>query len=89
MALQKAQKEAVIKKFRTSELDTGSSQVQVAILTAEINGLTEHFKVNKNDVHSQRGLVRMVNRRRKLLDYLNRKSPESYSKLIAELGIRK
>ena len=89
MALQKAQKEAIIKKFRTSELDTGSSQVQVAILTAEINSLTEHFKVNKNDVHSQRGLVKMVNRRRKLLDYLNRKDTDAYSKLISDLGIRK
>lgn len=89
MALQKHQKEALIKKFRTSELDTGSSQVQVAILTAEINSLTEHFKVNKNDNHSQRGLVRMVNRRRKLLDYLKRKNPDAYTNLIAELGIRK
>jgi small subunit ribosomal protein S15 len=89
MALQKSQKEAVIKRFRTSELDTGSSQVQVAILTAEINSLTEHFKVNKNDVHSQRGLVRMVNRRRKLLDYLKRKDADAYLKLIGDLNIRK
>lgn len=89
MALQKHQKESIIKQFRQSELDTGSSQVQVAILTAEINTLTEHFKVNKNDVHSQRGLVRMVNRRRKLLDYLKRKSPDAYTSLIADLGIRK
>ena len=89
MALQKAQKEAIVKKFQTSELDTGSSQVQVALLTAEINGLAEHFKANKNDVHSQRGLVKMVNRRRKLLDYLNRKEPDAYSKLIGDLGIRK
>ena len=89
MALQKHQKEAVIKQYRLSELDTGSSEVQVALLTANIQSLTEHFKVNKNDVHSQRGVVRMVNRRRKLLDYLKRKSPEVYTKLISDLGLRK
>lgn len=89
MALQKHQVEAVVKNFRRSELDTGSPEVQVALLTAQINSLTEHFKTNKNDVHSQRGLVKMVNRRRKLLDYLKRKNMSAYSKLIGDLGIRK
>ncbi|MCB0411658.1 MAG: 30S ribosomal protein S15 [Bdellovibrionales bacterium] len=89
MALQKHQVETLVKKFRRSELDTGSPEVQVALLTGHINSLTEHFKSNKNDVHSQRGLVKMVNRRRKLLDYLKRKDLSAYSKLIGELGIRK
>ncbi|MCB0364374.1 MAG: 30S ribosomal protein S15 [Bdellovibrionaceae bacterium] len=89
MALQKSQKEELVKKFRQSELDTGSSHVQVALLTQRINELTEHFKTNKKDVHSQRGLVKLVNRRRKLLDYLRRKRPAEYTKLIADLGLRK
>lgn len=89
MALKASQKEEIVKKFRLSELDTGSSRVQVALLTQRINHLTEHFKVNKKDVHSQRGLVKMVNRRRKLLDYLRSKDPAQYSSLISELGLRK
>lgn len=89
MALQKEQVEQIVKKFRKSELDTGSSHVQVALLTQRINELTEHFKVNKKDVHSQRGLVALVNRRRKLLDYLRRRKPAEYTSLIAELGLRK
>lgn len=89
MALEKVAKETIVKKFRTSELDTGSCEVQVALLTGRIQDLTGHFKANKNDVHSQRGLVRMVNRRRKLLSYLKRKNTDRYAKLIQELGLRK
>lgn len=89
MALLKADKEAVIKKFRQSELDTGSCEVQVALLTTRIQELTPHFKDHKKDVHSQRGLVKMVNRRRKLLNYLKRENNERYVKLINDLGLRK
>lgn len=89
MALQKEVKEGIVKSFRRSELDTGSSEVQVALLTARIKDLTEHFKINKKDNHSRRGLIRLVNRRRKLLDYMKRTKPEVYTKLIGELGIRK
>ncbi|MCC7404174.1 MAG: 30S ribosomal protein S15 [Bdellovibrionales bacterium] len=89
MAQTKSQREEIVKKFRQSELDTGSCHVQVALLTNRINDLTEHFKTNKNDVHSQRGLVKLVNRRRKLLDYLRRKRPAEYTKLVADLGLRK
>lgn len=89
MALLKSDKEAVIKKFRQSELDTGSCEVQVALLTTRILELTPHFKDHKKDVHSQRGLVKMVNRRRKLLNYLKRENNERYVKLINDLGLRK
>jgi small subunit ribosomal protein S15 len=89
MALLKTDKEAVIKKFRLSELDTGSCEVQVALLTTRIQELTGHFKEHKKDVHSQRGLVKMVNRRRKLLSYLKRENNERYVKLINDLGLRK
>lgn len=89
MAILKTQKEATIKKFRRSELDTGSCEVQVALLTDRIKHLTEHFKAYKNDVHSKRGLVKMVNRRRKLLDYLRLNQPEKYVSLISDLGLRK
>ena len=89
MALLKEEKEQIIKHFKTSELDTGSSEVQIALLTVRIKQLTEHFKVNKKDHHSRRGLIRMVNRRRKLLDYLRGKDASKYSSVIKELGIRK
>jgi small subunit ribosomal protein S15 len=89
MALLKANKEEIIKKHRTSELDTGSCEVQVALLTNRIQDLTQHFKDHKNDVHSQRGLVKMVNRRRKLLAYLKRSNLDRYAKLIQDLGLRK
>ena len=82
-------KEQVIQEFRTHETDTGSPEVQVALLTARINELTEHFKAHVKDHHSRRGLLRMVSRRRKLLDYLKGKSPESYKGLIESLGLRK
>ena len=89
MALMKDEKEAVIKKFRKSELDTGSCEVQVALLTSRIQGLTQHFKDHKNDTHSQRGLVHMVNQRRQLLAFLKRTNNERYVKLIHDLGLRK
>lgn len=89
MALQKTDKESVIKKHRRSELDTGSCEVQVALLTTRILGLTDHFKTNKNDVHSQRGLIKMVNRRRNLLEYLKRTDSDRYLAIINTLGLRK
>ncbi len=89
MALSKEVKEGLIKRFKRSELDTGSPEVQVSILTTRIEELTEHFKKNKNDKHSQRGLIKMVNRRRKLLDYLKVNDLGRYQTLIGELGIRK
>lgn len=89
MALLQSQKQEIIKHFQKKELDTGSPEVQVAILTYRIKDLTEHFKIHKKDKHGQRGLVQLVNKRRKLLDYLKRKNLDGYSKLITELGIRK
>ena len=79
----------VIAKFQRSENDTGSSEVQVALLTARINDLQPHFKAHKADHHSRRGLIRMVNSRRTLLDYLKRKDADRYTALISELGLRR
>jgi len=85
-----AEKKAVIvKDFQRKENDTGSSEVQVALLTARINDLTPHFKANTKDHHSRRGLLKLVSRRRRLLDYLKRTDAESYRALIARLGLRK
>ena len=89
MAISKHLKEDIIKKFKINDFDTGSSEVQIALLTARIVTLTEHFKAHKKDYHSQVGLVKMVNKRRKLLDYLKAKSPERYLNVIKALGIRK
>ena len=89
MSVSVAQKAELVKKFQHKEGDTGSSEVQVALLTARINDLTEHFKVNKKDHHSRRGLLAMVSRRRRLLDYLKRTNNDSYRNLIAALGLRK
>nr|WP_314899087.1 30S ribosomal protein S15 [uncultured Deefgea sp.] len=89
MSVSVAQKAELVKKFQHKDGDTGSSEVQVALLTARINDLTEHFKVNKKDHHSRRGLLAMVSRRRRLLDYLKRTNNESYRSLIAALGLRK
>lgn len=89
MALMKTDKEEIIKKHRIGEFDTGSCEVQVALLTGRIQGLAQHFKDNKNDTHSQRGLVKMVNRRRKLLAYLKKTDTDRYAKLIHDLGLRK
>lgn len=89
MALTAEQKLAVVKEYQRKEGDTGSSEVQVALLTTRINGLTQHFKDNVKDHHSRRGLLRMVSQRRRLLDYLKRTDAETYRTLIARLGLRK
>ena len=82
-------KQEIIKQYQRADGDSGSPEVQVALLTARINGLTEHFKTHSKDFHSRRGLLMMVSRRRKLLDYLKRTNVESYRKLIDSLGLRK
>jgi len=89
MALNAEQKAGIVKEYQQKEGDTGSPEVQVALLTANINQLQSHFKEHKHDHHSRRGLIRMVNQRRKLLDYLNRKNADRYSKLIGDLGLRR
>ncbi|MGY6274832.1 30S ribosomal protein S15 [Methylomonas sp. MgM2] len=89
MALSAAQKQAIVEEYRLSESDTGSTEVQVALLTHNINQLTPHFAAHKKDNHSRRGLLRMVNQRRKLLDYLKNKDVARYRSLIERLGIRK
>lgn len=89
MAVTKEQIAEIVKKFKTSDLDTGSSEVQIALLTAKINDLTTHFTNHKKDFHGRRGLVKMVNQRRKLLDYLHRKDVKKYQDLIKALEIRK
>ena len=85
----KDQKTAIIENNRTHATDTGSPEVQIAILTARINELTEHLRMHKHDNHSRRGLYKMIGKRRKLLDYLANKDVERYRALIAKLGIRK
>ena len=87
--LRKHQKTAVIEANRTHETDTGSPEVQVAILTERINILTEHMRANPQDKHSNRGLLQMGGKRRRLLDYLAKKDIERYRALIAKLGLRK
>ena len=87
--LRKEQKTEIINANRTHENDTGSPEVQVAILTARINELTDHLRVHKHDNHSRRGLLMMVGKRRKMLDYLANKDINRYRALIAKLGIRK
>jgi small subunit ribosomal protein S15 len=89
MALFQYQKEQIIKKFQRAPMDTGSSEVQIALLTFRIRELTEHFKVHKKDVHSRMGLVTLVNRRKKLLKYLAETAPEKYSAIIQDLELRK
>ncbi len=89
MTLQPAQKQEIIEKFSTHQGDTGSPEVQVALLSARIAYLTEHFKTNKKDHHSRRGLLKMVGQRRRLLNYLKGKSIDRYRTVIQELGIRK
>ena len=85
----KDQKTSIIEANRTHETDTGSPEVQIAILTARINELTDHLRVHKHDNHSRRGLLMMVGKRRKMLDYLAKKDINRYRALIAKLGIRK
>ena len=89
MAIKKELKEKLIKDFSTEEGDTGSPEVQVALLSERITELTEHLKVHKQDNHSRRGLLKMVSTRRKLLAYLKRKSEERYLALIKRLGLKK
>jgi small subunit ribosomal protein S15 len=89
MALSADQKDTIIKDYAQGENDTGSPEVQVALLTANINELQSHFKEHIHDHHSRRGLIRMVNSRRKLLDYLKRKNLERYATLIKRLGLRR
>ena len=89
MALTKEVKQELIGKHGRNETDTGSPEVQIAMLTTRINELTGHFKTHVKDHHSRRGLLRMVSQRRKLLDYLKRKNVEAYRSLIERLGLRK
>ncbi|MFI2813145.1 MULTISPECIES: 30S ribosomal protein S15 [Microbulbifer] len=89
MALSAEEKTAILKEHGQSEGDTGSPEVQVALLTANINKLQSHFSEHKQDHHSRRGLIRMVNQRRKLLDYLKKKDLNRYAQLIAKLGLRR
>jgi small subunit ribosomal protein S15 len=89
MAVTTAQKAQVLQDFQRAKGDTGSPEVQVALLTARITDLTEHFKAHSKDHHSRRGLLRMVSTRRKLLDYLKRTKAEQYKALIERLGLRK
>jgi small subunit ribosomal protein S15 len=89
MAIATAQKHETIEKNKTHEKDTGSPEVQVALLTERINGLTEHFKTHKKDHHSRRGLLKMVNQRKRLLAYLQATDVARYRALIARLGLRR
>ena len=89
MATAKEVKEKIVGDYKVHGKDTGSSQVQVALLTQRINELTEHFKVHKKDNHSRRGLLIMVQRRRKLLDYLKRSDINEYHEIIKKLGLRR
>lgn len=89
MSISKAQKAEFIKKYGKSASDSGTPEVQIAILTANINQLSSHFDVHKKDNHSRHGLLRMVGKRRKLLDYLTEKNIERYRKIIQDLDIRK
>jgi len=89
LTLVKEDKQKIIEEFKTHENDTGSAEVQVAILTKKINTLNEHLKSNKKDHHSRRGLVMMVGKRKRLLEYLKNSEVSRYKKLIKELGLRK
>ncbi len=89
MALEGSTKQEIITQHARAAGDTGSPEVQVALLTGRINGLSQHFAAHKKDHHSRRGLIRMVNSRRKLLDYLKQTHPTAYGTLIAALGLRK
>ena len=89
MAQSAARKNEIIEKFKTHDSDTGSSEVQIALLTDRIQYLTEHFKTHQKDHHSRQGLLKLVGQRRSLLDYLKNKDIQKYRALIKELGIRK
>ncbi|MEO0150455.1 MAG: 30S ribosomal protein S15 [candidate division WOR-3 bacterium] len=88
MALSKEKKREIIEKFKVSENDTGSVEVQIALLTERINYLTEHLKIHRKDVHSRYGLQKLVSKRKKLLKYLKREKPEKYNEIIKKLNIR-
>jgi small subunit ribosomal protein S15 len=89
MSIDKTQKEQIISENRLHETDTGSPEVQIALLTARINDLTEHMKANKKDYHSRLGLMKLVGKRRRHLDYLKDRDIEAYRQVIAELGLRR
>ncbi|MDH5675369.1 MAG: 30S ribosomal protein S15 [Myxococcales bacterium] len=89
MGLSQQSKNSLVEKFRTHESDTGSPEVQIALLTERIKQLTEHFKIHKKDHHSRRGLLMLVSQRRRLLDFLRSRNVERYRTLITELGIRR
>lgn len=89
MSITKERKQTLVSDFRVHERDTGSSQVQIAILTERINNLTEHFKVHKKDFHSRRGLLKLVSLRRRLLDYLKREDDKIYQEVVKRLSLRK
>ena len=84
-----ATKQEVINQFKVHEKDTGSCEVQIALLSARINHLTEHLRTHRKDFHSRRGLLAMTSRRRKLLDYLKRQDPERYTKVLGALSLRR
>ena len=89
MKLSKEEKGKIMQNYKIHDKDTGSSTVQIALLTKRINDLTEHFKVHKKDHHSRHGLLKLVSQRRRFLDYLKRQDPEKYSNIIKELGLRR
>lgn len=89
MSITKERKSALVTEFRQHEGDTGSSAVQIAILTERINNLTEHFKIHKKDHHSRRGLLKLVSERRTLLNYLKREDEPSYEEIVKKLNLRK
>lgn len=89
MALMKQEKESILKRFRRNELDTGSPEVQIAILSERITRLTDHFKTHEKDQLGRRGMFKLVSQRRSLLTYLRRTSPDKYTKLIEDLKLRK
>ena len=88
MSITKDRRNEILKKYATNKNDTGSAQIQIAVLSERINNLIEHFKSHKHDNHSKRGLVAMVNKRKKLLNYLSSKDKNKYKELIKELDIR-
>jgi small subunit ribosomal protein S15 len=89
VSLSKSEKEAIIQEYCRTPNDTGSPEVQIALLTTRINQLTEHLKMHKHDEHSRRGLLKMVGQRRRHLTYLSRKDPERYKEIIQRLGLRR
>ena len=89
MSISSTQKKQVIETYRTSDKDTGSPEVQVAVITTRINNLTGHFKAHKKDFHSRQGLLKLVGKRRSLLNYLKRASVNRYNKVVTDLGLRR